>query len=560
MVAFPKTVHSARRIVVASMACTFVVGLALDDAWAADPKKSRARMVELNMQALHAYEMKDWQTARSLLLKALAEARVAGLEDNNMTARTYLHLGAVYWTGFHDRGAAIENFSTAKLIRPDIRLTPRIETVALEVVFDLATGEIQPDAAPEPARPPATATTQNQGGRSRLERDEDSGEPALPSTISAPLMCTVSAVVPPYRSLTIRCALEASLRANVVRIHYRPRGVEVYQTLPMRRTAGGWHIVTLPGSLMGEGTLQVYFDARDGADNQVAANGRFDSPSVIAIRQRGAGAGPDDDEDPMQRIRDQAESERYEAGLRRRRAGAIWLGIGAGLGWGYVPAGNLEWEREVRVSALATKTGMFHLLPELGYMWSDDFGLALQGRIELIRQEQAVYLHPVTGEPVSLVTDLPNAPATMAPALFARAIGYSDLSSGGNLRLSYSGDIGVGFVRLPVKPDAKVEIDPDTGEPVPDYRRTIAKTDTRPIGILLLGASVGFVWHISRHFAIALDARALTGAPAWGVVLEGGLSAQLALGGKRGSEPATEDREEGVMEEEPPIEDLSPEE
>ena len=109
----------------------------------ADQKKSRDKIVEFNKQALLSYEAKDFDTARDLLTKALKEAKQAGLEDDKMTARTYLHLGAVYWTGFHNHEKALECFTQAKQIRPDIQLTPVLETPELRTMFELATVETE---------------------------------------------------------------------------------------------------------------------------------------------------------------------------------------------------------------------------------------------------------------------------------------------------------------------------------------------------------------------------------------------------------------------------------
>jgi len=133
-------------------------------------------------------------------------------------------------------------------------------------------------------------------------------------------------------------------------------------------------------------------------------------------------------------------------------------------------------------------------------------------------------------------------------------------------------------LRVPVKPNAQGDMvqnpsDPD-GPQIHDPKLTIFRTDTRPIGIALLGAGVGFIWHPSRHFGVALEGRFLTGVPNFGAVLEGSLSFQLAFGGVKG--PAKAEGEEGeeeiplpeegaagessTVEEELPLEDLSPEE
>jgi hypothetical protein len=219
-------------------------------------------------------------------------------------------------------------------------------------------------------------------------------------------------------------------------------------------------------------------------------------------------------------------------------------------------------------------TGLFHIVPEIGYMLGDDFALAAQLRLEFIKQEQALYTDPRTKE----LHTLPNTwvsgePTTMAAAGFARAIWYTDLSSDGNFRLSYSVDLGGGFVRLPVRPVAAVDFDND-GNVITNKDRSIPLTDTRPVGMVLGGASVGMGWHPSRHFGVALEGRFLTGAPSFGAVLEGSLSFQLAFGGVKGPpQPEGEEGEEEIplpeegapgesttMEEELPPEDLGPEE
>ncbi len=517
---------------------TVILALTTHTAYAIDQKKARDKIVDLNKQALLSYEAKDFETAKNLLNKALKEAKEAGLDDDKMTARTYLHLGAVYWVGFQDQAQALQNFTLAKKIRPDIQLTPSIETADLKSVFDLAVVEPEqaPEPAPAPSPPPVRAQPQPRAPSPQLSGDEG-GEPDLPATMSSPLMCAVPDVVPPGRELSIRCALKPGLNAKVVQLHHRAPGVEAYQVLPMHKTAKGWYLATLPGHMMKPGDLQIYFDARDASDKEIASNGQVDSPTIIEIRKKGGGGqrGGGDEEDPLNRIRTQQRDEAYETGLHRRRAGAVWLGVGAGAGWGYAPAGKLEWEKYIQVSAITTSTGQFHLLPEVGYMYSDTFGLAVQARWEFFKQQQSA-----TGGP-------DGAPATQAFAVFGRAIWYTDLSSDGNFELSYSGDVGGGFIRFPVKP--VVVYKPDTNNPggpdITDPAKTIYRTDTRQVGPVLAGASVGLIYHVSRHFALALDGRFVTGLPAFGAVLEGGLSAQVSIGGTKGPAPADEEGEGG---------------
>src|ERR1039457_4470872 len=518
---------------------TVALALPARTAHAADQKKARDKIVEFNKQALLSYEAKDFETAKDLLTKALKEAKQAGLDDDKMTARTYLHLGAVYWVGFQNQAVALQNFALAKKIRPDIQLTPSIETADLKSVFDLAATEPEPAPTPTPVKTTTPVRPQPQPRSAStptpLLSGDDGGEPDLPVTMSAPLMCAVPDVVPPGKELSIRCALKPGLNAKVVQLHHRAPGVEAYQILPMKKSAKGWYLATLPGNAMTAGNLQVYFDARDASDNEIASNGQVDSPSIIEIRKKGGAkvAADCSADDPMCRIRREAKEAAYEAGLHRRREGAFWIGMGGGGGWGYAPAGKLEWENYIQVSAITTTTGQYHLLPEVGYMYSDTFGIAVQARWEFFKQQQIV-----TGAP-------PNEPATQAFAAFGRAIWYTDLSNDGNFELSCSGDIGGGYIRFPVMPVVVTKPDPtgQGGPPVPDSNKTIYKTDTRPVGPFLVGASVGFIYHISRHFALALDGRFVTGAPAFAAALEGGHSVQLALGGAKGPAPTDEEGE-----------------
>jgi hypothetical protein len=188
-------------------------------------------------------------------------------------------------------------------------------------------------------------------------------------------------------------------------------------------------------------------------------------------------------------------------------------------------------------------------------MYSDNFGLALQSRIEIIKQEQ---LQGETGPTYA------GAPSNMGFALFGRGIYYMDIA-GGNLQFSLSGDVGGGFVRIPVRPvRGKMiqNVNDLTGPLILDDSSTIYKTDTRAIGPVVLGGTIGLIYHFSRHFALALDGRFLTGFPSVGAVLEGGFSVQVAVGGAK-AVVSTGDEEEGggpVNDAPPPADSASQEE
>jgi hypothetical protein len=222
----------------------------------------RQRIVDLNRQAIAAYQDDDFDAAMDGLTKAIEEAKRAGPRLNRLAARTYVHLGTVSFVGYGDRAKALESFAMAKKIRPTIHLTPAIATPALRALFD------QAPSAPMPQPTPRAA--------GRLEPD-------LPSTFGRPLACSTPTHWPPGQDLFVRCGVEPTLNAESVRIYYRASAEESFQTVRMRRSPRGWYVVTIPGSVMEAYNLQVYFDASDDNGHDVATDGKPDKPSIIRI-------------------------------------------------------------------------------------------------------------------------------------------------------------------------------------------------------------------------------------------------------------------------------------
>ena len=254
----------ARFLALAVGVASLVAAASAGCAHAIDENQARQRIVSLNRDAMRSYEGKDFEAAKQSLTKALKVAKQAKLEDDKLTARTYLHLGAVYFAGYQDRTVALQNFTLAKKIRPNIRMTPAIETPELKTIFDQAKSEPTPGPTPEAA---------------------DASEPDLPTTLSVPLACTIPDASPPGEWLTIRCAVGPGVSVKSVRMHYRAPGAEAFQILPMQRTRKGWYRATIPGHVMNGPSIEVYYDAHDGSDKEVATNGQFDNPSVIEIRE-----------------------------------------------------------------------------------------------------------------------------------------------------------------------------------------------------------------------------------------------------------------------------------
>src|SRR3954470_7353711 len=114
------------RIAVLAVVLTGGVAAAAEDTATLD------RMVEMNRKALDELRLGQNQAARDGLLEAIVIGKRAGLSMHQMMARTYVHLGAVYITGFGDREKALRQFEAAVKIRPNIQLTPAVLTPTVQ--------------------------------------------------------------------------------------------------------------------------------------------------------------------------------------------------------------------------------------------------------------------------------------------------------------------------------------------------------------------------------------------------------------------------------------------
>jgi hypothetical protein len=128
-------------------------------AMAAEDAATLDKLVQMNRQALDQLRVGQKDAARDALLEAITVGKRAGLGSHQMMARTYLHLGAVYMTGFGDRDKAVKQFESAVKIRPNIQLTPAILTPSVQEAFDAARTQ-SGVAAGESAAPPAEAKGQ----------------------------------------------------------------------------------------------------------------------------------------------------------------------------------------------------------------------------------------------------------------------------------------------------------------------------------------------------------------------------------------------------------------
>jgi len=166
-----------------------VVGflLAASPAFAAAPAGDPAtvnKVTELNKKALAAYSQQDYDTAKDLLKQALQLCADAGMDQHPITARTYLHFGAVAIVGFKQRDAGIKQFKRALEIEPGIKLTKSIVTPELQDAFEQA--QLASDGSGSAAGGGEGEGSAEGGSDNAAGSDEDGGPRRRPAVRPAP--------------------------------------------------------------------------------------------------------------------------------------------------------------------------------------------------------------------------------------------------------------------------------------------------------------------------------------------------------------------------------------
>lgn len=166
-----------------------VVGflLAAPTAFAAAPAADPAtvnKVTELNRKALAAYSQQDYDTAKDLLKQALQLCADAGMDQHPITARTYLHFGAVAIVGFKQRDAGIKQFKRALEIEPGIKLTKSIVTPELQDAFEQA--QLASDGSESAGGGGAGEASAEGGGDNAGSGDEDAAPRRRPPPRARP--------------------------------------------------------------------------------------------------------------------------------------------------------------------------------------------------------------------------------------------------------------------------------------------------------------------------------------------------------------------------------------
>jgi hypothetical protein len=529
-------------LVSVSLACAGAVAIPAGRAFAED-QAAIDKLVQMNKKALGDYDTLEWDSAKRTLLDALVAGKKAGLDNHPIMARTYVHLAAVYLTGFKDRGKALQSFARALEIDPTIQLSKGIETAEVSAAF----AEAQRKAAGGSSaggddNAPQSSTKRRRHGpimegdtppseqsrRKPITDDEEEGEPDLPARIAA-LDCPTPDEAIIDRPLILRCAVAPSLPVASVYLLYRAPGKEDYIEVAMTKTPKGWLQAKVPKKAVNGKSFQFYFEGRNADGKPVVANGGADSPNIVLVveeesKGEAAKVTPgEEDENPLEDDEGPKGPRIHLGHVDKAREGLDtrfgkrkwWIGIGAGTGYGYAkgdgfeavnkspetmcsargctPFGDLKSEF---VPGLAW-AGLGHLAPEFGYQINPDMAVAIEGRLQW------------TGQPAKYA----QYAAQGAIAVLAKLMFFTKQSQ---LRFFGSVLAGAGDFRLVVYPAA--------GQPVDsDFKDTVLG------GYGIAGVGGGLNYEVSKPISLVVEVNALAGLPTFSAVVDLNLALQINI-------------------------------
>ena len=488
------------------------------------------KLVSMNKKALDDYDTLDWDSAKKRLLDALTTGKKAGLDNHPVIARTYIHLGAVYITGFKDRQKGLQSFGRALDIDPNIQLSKGIESADVNAAFQEAKrshsggggpaagsaatsngkrrgpamdadGNEAPSSAPKPAK------------RTVASADDENNEPDLPVHINA-LDCPTPDEAIIDKPLLLRCAVAANLPVAAVVLAYRAPGKDGYTDTVMTRSPKGWLQAKIPKKAVTGKSIQFYFEGRNANGKPVVANGGPDSPNIVLlVEEASAGesastAGTGEDENPLEDDEGPRGPRLHLGHVDKDREGLDtrfgkrkwWIGLGIGTGYGYAKGKGFEAVNnspDMNFHGLQSGfhpglawAGLGHLAPEVGYAFNPDIALSLEGRLQY------------TGQP----SQYAQFAARGAISVLAKLLFYTKQN-----QLRFFGSLiaggGEGFRFIGYPADG-------SGKPYADFKDTILG------GPIIAGVGGGVYYELSKAISAVGEIHGLVGLPTFGVVLD----------------------------------------
>jgi hypothetical protein len=502
------------------------------------------KLVQMNKKALDDYDTLEWESAKKTLLDALVAGKKAGLDNHPVMARTYVHLGAVYITGFRNRDKAIQSFSRALEIDPAIQLSRGIATQEVNDAFAEAkrakggggsTGGEQPPPPPKKGRKgpvmesdngekPAPPPAKKKPTTLSTSEDDEEEEKDLPVRFKAALDCPNQDEAIIDKPAVLRCAVSPNLPVSVAKMYlmYLEPKKEKYTELLMTKTPKGWWKGKIPKKSVTGTSVSYYFEGRDASGKPVVRNGEESSPNHLLVMEEDAYLKlkehefGKDVENPLD-VGNKTVTENL-LGHRREDIGTNvnfgnrkwWIGLGAGTGFGYAKGKGLEAVNRSTDSFhnLAAEfvpggafAGLLHLAPEVGYQISPNVAISVEGRFQYIPQPAQYSRFAATGALSGLLK-------VMRYTKQAQIRFFGSAIAGGGE--------GFRFTMYPVDPGLHPEL-----SQVQDFKDTVLG------GPIIAGAGLGMYYEATKRVAVVLEAHGLAGFPTFSFVADGNLALQI---------------------------------
>lgn len=495
------------------------------------------RMIALNRRAFADIQAQHFQAAKYWLDEALVISETGGLEDEEMTARTYVHLAAVSLGGPKDRDEALRYLDLALKINPNIALTPGLEIPGMRSAYlqareraglppnpdptapnfdpsltgigpgeHEASADLSTPATPAPAAStPAILPPVREAYAAALVR-----EPDPPARVPVPIHCVLPLDLLPSQDLIIRCVTQKQTRRSSATFHYRPDGTDLpFAELPMDRSPRGWLVAVLPAKEIGGKALSYYITAQLPNVQQPLYLAYPEAPRALSVRADLL-AGASKDAHPSEGVRDSNTNARLH---QRRTVDSVWLALGVGSGVVYHGRTTVDSRESIRgTDAPATvnegfsPASLIQLEPELGYQVTRRLSVSLMARYQ--------YAPVDGGTPTS--DDGRKEVLTSAFALFLQ--GRLTVATSGNLQTYATGAAGVGRSFLAV-----------IGRDCQGRSCWLEHSDTVHGGSAALAVGAGMIYHLGSQLALFAEAREIATMPTFMALTEINLGFAVAM-------------------------------
>lgn len=497
------------------------------------------RMIALNRRAFADIQSQHFQAAKYWLDEALVISETAGLDDEEMTARTYVHLAAVSLGGPKDRDEALRYLELALKINPNIALTPGLEIAGLRSAYLQARERAGLPPNPDPTAPnfdpsmtgvgegdhealldlppaAAMANASTAGAPNMLPPVREAyaaaltKEPDVPARVPVPIYCALPLDLLPDQDLIIRCVTQKHTRKSSATFHYRPDGTEApFAQLPMDRSPRGWLVAVLPAKEIQGKALSYYVTAHLPNVQQPLYLAYPEAPRALTVRAD-LRAGASKDSHPSDGVRDGRTDNRP---YQRRGVDSVWLGLGVGSGLVYHGRTTVDSRQGIQgadtpvmINEGFSPASLIQIEPEVGYQVTRRLSVSLMAR----------YQYAPTDGRVPPPDNGRKAVLTSAFALFLQ--GRLTFATHGNLQTYATGAAGVGRSFLAV-----------VGRDCEGRSCWLEHSDTVHGGSAALAAGAGMIYHFGPQLALFAEAREIATLPTFMALTEINLGFAVAM-------------------------------